>query len=618
MRLLEEAGNTKVLNRLEVIRKLNAKREWINDRLYGLIKEDMLIVAYERLKSQPGNMTPGSDDETLDGFALRTIKVLGEQLRTEKYQPKLVRTTYIPKGNGKMRKLGIPSPKDKVVQEAVRMILEAVYDSPHGAYFSDSSHGFRRNHSCHTALKEIQKGWSGVAWFIEGDISQCFDDIDHETLIEILRRKIKDERFLSLVKKFLRAGYLDVDRVLKNSLAGTPQGGIISPLLSNVYLHELDEYVKQLQGEYERGKERKHNPEYRALQDRRLRLAREGKTGTSEYKALTKAMRKLPSGDPNDQGFIRLKYVRYADDWIIGIIGPKRLAEEVKEKIGQFLKSRLHLKLSQEKTRITNARTEEAEFLGYRIRLGKSDKELRITKSTNKSGRVFARRSTGFQVVLKVPIDKLIKRLAQKGFCDNQGNPTPKNGWAELDEDQIINLYSSVNRGLQQYYRPADNWAAMRRIQYVLKFSLAKTLAMKRKVSVAKVIQQGRIYTIVKRKDGTKTILFYQTSEWKVDRNAFSRNEEVDIVRMISQLRTRSKLGLTCCVCGEPNNVEMHHVRHVRKMTDKKAKGFTRIMAILNRKQIPVCEQCHQRIHQGKYDRLKLEDLAYDPRKPSG
>jgi group II intron reverse transcriptase/maturase len=619
MQVLEVAGNVKVLERLEVIRKLNAKREWINDRLYGLTtKEELLTVAYERLKSKPGNMTPGYDDQTLDGLSMRTIKEFSEQLKSEKYQPKPVRTTYIPKANGKKRKLGIPSPRDKVVQEVVRMILEAVYDSPHGAYFSESSHGFRPNRSCHTALKEVQGKWSGVMWFIEGDIPQCFDDINHETLIEILRKKIKDERFISLIKKFLRAGYLDIDRVLKNSLAGTPQGGIISPILSNIYLHELDEYVKQLQAEYEKGKERKHNPEYRTLQDRRLRLAREGKTGTKEYKALTKAMRELPSGDPQDKGFVRLKYVRYADDWIVGIIGPQALAEEIKEKIGQFLKSKLHLTLSQEKTRITNARSEEAEFLGYRIRLGRSDKEQKVTKSTNGSGRVFARRATGFQVVLKAPIDKVIKRLAQKGFCDNRGNPTCRKGWANLDEDQIIGLFSSVNRGLQQYYRPADNWGEMRRIQYILKYSLLKTLALKRKTSITKVIRNGRVFTVVKRKAGEKVISLYENSDWKTNRDAFTKSKDVDLVKMSAQLRTRSKLGFDCCICGEENGVEMHHVRHIRKMSERKVKGFMRIMAILNRKQIPVCEQCHRKIHSGKYDGLKLEDLAYDPSKLNG
>jgi len=619
MQLLEMAGSVKVLERLEVIRKLNAKREWINDRLYGLTaKEDLLIVAYERLKSQPGNMTPGSDDETLDGFSMRTIKELSEQLRTEKYQPRPVRITYIPKANGKKRKLGIPCPKDKVVQEVVRMILEAVYDSPHGAYFCENSHGFRHARSCHTALQEVQGKWSGMTWLIEGDISQCFDDIDHEILIGILRNKIKDERFISLIKKFLKAGYLDMDRVLKNSLAGTPQGGIISPILSNVYLHELDEYIERLRIGCEKGRQRKLNPEYRSLQRKRLQLAKQGKTGTKEYKALTKAMRKLPSMDQNDEGFVRLKYVRYADDWIVGIIGPHKLAEEIKEKIGQFLMSRLHLTLSQEKTRITNARSEEAEFLGYRIRLGGSDKEQKVTRSTNGSGRIFPRRSTGMQVVLKAPIEKVIRRLTQKGFCDGQGNPTAKKGWTILDEDQIINLFSSVNRGLLQYYRPADNWAEMRRIQYILKFSLAKTLAMKRKTPITRVIRKSRIQTVVRTKAGEKVISFYQTSDWKTNRDAFSKSEDVDLVRMSTRLRTRSKLGLICCICGDAKGVEMHHVRHVRKMSDKKAKGFVRLMAILNRKQVPVCEQCHLKVHSGKYDGLKLEDLAYDPRKPKG
>lgn len=346
---MRDAGNMKALERLEVIRHLNSQREWINSNLYKLtLKEDMLIVAYERLKSQPGNMTPGSDPETLDGTSMRTIEILSEHLRTEKYQPKPVRTVYIPKANGKKRKLGIPGPRDKIVQEVVRMILEAVYDSPKGAYFKDSSHGFRRARSCHTALQEVQR-WSGVTWLIEGDIKSCFDDIDHGILIEILRKKIKDDRLIVLIQKFLKAGYLDVNRVMKNSLAGTPQGGIISPILSNVYLHELDEYVEQLQREYEKGKQRKLNPEYRKLQRRRIKLAEEGKTGTPEYRELTRAMRKTPSMDPKDPEFVRIKYVRYADDWIIGVTGSYELAEEIKEKIGQFLKSKLNLTLSQEK-----------------------------------------------------------------------------------------------------------------------------------------------------------------------------------------------------------------------------------------------------------------------------
>jgi group II intron reverse transcriptase/maturase len=415
---MTDAASFRNLERLEVIRKLNGEnRKWVNCDLYRLmLKRDLYTVAYERIKSNPGQMTPGTDKETADGFSEREINRLINELRTESYQPKPVRTAYIPKANGKMRKLGIPSFRDKIVQEVARMILEAIYDSPHGAYFSESSHGFRRSRSTHSALKEVQGKWSGVVWFVEGDIRACFDEIDHEILVEIMEKKIKDMRFLCLIRKFLNAGYMDIDDVQKNSLAGTPQGGIISPILANVYLHELDEYVESLQVELEKGQQRKLNPEYRYYQRKRLRLAQAGKADTNEYRELGKQMRKLPSMDTQDPNFRRVKYVRYADDWVVGVIGPKTLAEEVKERIRQFLIDRLKLTLSEEKTKITNAKTEEAEFLGFRMRLGKSDRSQKLTKSTNASGRVFKRRSTGMQVVLKVPIDKLIKRLNQKGI----------------------------------------------------------------------------------------------------------------------------------------------------------------------------------------------------------
>lgn len=615
-----DAGN-KGLQRLEVIRQLNGKnREWVNCDLYRLmLKEDLYILAYERLKSKPGNMTPGTDEETLDGFSEEEIGNLINQMRTEAYQPRPVRTTYIPKANGKMRKLGIPCPKDKIVQEVVRMILEAIYDSPHGPYFSDNSHGFRRSRSCHTALREIQKRWSGVAWFIEGDIKSCFDDIDHEVLTKILRKKIKDERFITIIRKFLKAGYQDIDRVRKDSLAGTPQGGIISPILANIYLHELDNYVEQLMKEHEKGKERKLNPKYRSLQRKRLALIKKGHSDTQEFRELTKQMRKLPSVDPQDPNFIRMRFVRYADDWLCGITGSHQLAKEIKDKIGQFLKTELNLTLSQEKTKITSARREEADFLGFKVRLGRSNRaEQKITESTNWTGVKFKRRSTGMEIVLKAPLEKVIKNLSQKGFCDARGNPVDKKAWVPLDEDQIINLYSSINRGIQEYYRPVDNWAALQRVQYILKFSLAKTLAHKRKTTLAQVIKAGEITTVVSRKGNDKTITFYRNEDWRINRMGFSEAQKVDLVQMNLRLRTRSKLGMPCCICGQTKNIQMHHVRHIRRLSDNKAQGFTRVLAILNRKQVPVCVSCHHKIHAGKYDEFKLTDLAYDPRKPDG
>jgi group II intron reverse transcriptase/maturase len=615
---MQDAGNLKSLERLEVIRKLNgANRERVNDDLYRLmLRKDMYVLAYERLKSIPGNMTPGTDDETLDGFSEEEIGKIIAQMKDESYQCRPVRESFIPKANGKLRRLGIPCPRDKIVQEVVRIILEAVYDSPHGPYFSEHSYGFRRGKSVHGALKEVQKKWSGVIWLVEGDIKSCFDDIDHHILVDVLRKKIKDERFIALIWKFLKAGYQDLERARHDSLAGTPQGGIASPILANIYLHELDAFVEQLQAELEKGRQRRPNHEYELISDRRYRLAKAGKADTEEFRRLGTQMRNLPSLDTRDPNFVRIKYVRYADDWLIGVIGSHELAEEIKNRVGAFLKDKLALTLSQDKTRITNARTEEAEFLGYRIRKGRARDSQKVTASTNGSGRQFKRRSTGMEVVLKAPMDRLIKRLASKGFCDGKGVPKHKAGWTVLDEDQIISLYSSMNRGIQQFYRPADNWPELQRVQYILKYSLAKTLALKRKVSITRVMKARNIGVQVTNKNGqVRNVVFFRNTDWTVKRDAFKDSPDIDLVRMNARLRTRSKLGLPCVVCGDPNRVQMHHVRHIRKFEDGAPRGFTRVMAALNRKQVPVCKACHERIHRGEYDGLSLKDLAYDLRK---
>lgn len=211
---------------------------------------------------------------------------------------------------------------------------------------------------------------------------------------------------------------------------------------------------------------------------------------------------------------------------------------------------------------------------------------------------------------------EVLKRLQQKGFCDGKGTPTHKAAWTTLDVDQIVNLYSSVNRGIQQFYRPADNWGELWRVQYILTYSLAKTLALKLKKPITSIIKQRDISVTVKRKDSLIKIVFYRNMDWSVKRDAFTESPTVDLVRMNVRLRTRSKLGYPCCICGVTEDVEMHHVRHIRKMDGHKTQGFTRVMGILNRKQVPVCSTCHKKIHRGEYDGLRLKDLAYDPRKP--
>jgi len=516
----------------------------------------------------------------------------------------------------------MPCVRDKVVQEAMRLILEAIYDSPYGSYFHETSHGFRSNHSCHTALREFRGKWSAVNWLIEGDIRACFDELDHHILVHTLRKKIHDERFLNLIWKLLNAGYMDLHGRKKESLVGSPQGGILSPILANAYLHELDEFVEGLRAKLEKGSRKHRNPAYQRLSHQKSRMVKRGETKTKEFQRISQLMRTMPTLQVDDPDFIRIKYLRYADDWIIGVWGNHALAEQIKQEIKSYLSDHLCLTLSEEKTHITHARTEEALFLGTILKLG-GDGEAKLALQTNKWGKKFKRRSTGWETVMRAPLPKLLKRLSDRGFCTKDGKPTPKSGWAYLDTDQLILLYSSVNRGIQNYYRFVDNWAQLQRIQYILQFSLAMTLGRKFNISTPKVFKRfGKNLTyVIKDKAGNekKTVSFYLNHDWAKNRDAFQsrKQADIDLIRTEMYMRSRSKIAKPCCICGDTMDkaqIVMHHVRHIRKLSDKRqATGFNRILRMINRKQIPVCQACHENIHRGKYDNLKLSDMVYQP-----
>ena len=324
-------------------------------------------------------------------------------MRSEQFQFKPARREYIPKANGKKRKLGIASTRDKVVHEGIRMILEAIYDSPYGAYFHETSHGFRTQRSCHTALREIRGKWAATNWYIEGDIQACFDDLDHRILVSLLRKKIQDERFLNLIWKLLRAGYFDMQGQRQDSLAGVPQGSGVSPLLSNVYLHELDEKVQALRQRYETGKKKRRSTLHRTLSARKQRMAKRGETDTQEFRELVRQIRSIPSIEVDDPNFIRIKYLRFADDWLIGICGPYALAQHLKEEISRFLREHLKLTLSEEKTHITQARKQQAHFLGVKISIGREGVQ-RVVKTSNGFGKSITRRSTGSEVVMEIGV----------------------------------------------------------------------------------------------------------------------------------------------------------------------------------------------------------------------
>ena len=347
---------------LNIIQERGKQKLPVEDIYRQLYNPDLYLRAYAKLYPNKGAMTQGSTSETVDAMTLTKINKIIEDLRYERYRWTPVRRVYIPKKQkGKFRPLGLPSWSDKLLQEVIRQILEAYYD----CQFSDHSHGFRPGRGCHTALNTIKQTWNGSRWFIEGDIKACFDRIDHGILLSIMREKIHDNRFLRLIRHLLQAGYLE-DWHYHKTLSGSPQGGVVSPILSNIYLDKLDTFVEQtLLPKYNQGETRRINPQYRIIYKRLYRRRKAGKL--KEAKALSKQLRTLPQGDSTDPNYRRLRYMRYADDTLFGFAGPKAEAEEIKRQLKEFLQENLKLELSEEKTLITHAKTEAVRFLGYQI-----------------------------------------------------------------------------------------------------------------------------------------------------------------------------------------------------------------------------------------------------------
>ena len=293
---------------LKVLRERGRRGLPLNELYRQLFNPQLYLLAYGRIYSNKGAMTPGPDAETADSMTLGKIERIIDALRHERYRFRPVRRHYIPKKDGKQRPLGLPSWSDKLVGEVIRLLLEAYYEPQ----FSEHSHGYRPGRGCHTAMSEVAINWTGTTWFIEGDISHCFDELDHQVMLVTLGEKIQDARLLRLVGQMLRAGYLE-DWVWNATLSGTPQGGVLSPCLSNIYLHRLDKFVETvLLPEYTRGVRRSPNPEYNRVSSALHRARNRG--DQAAVRTLRKQRRSLPYADPGDPGYRRLRYVRYADD----------------------------------------------------------------------------------------------------------------------------------------------------------------------------------------------------------------------------------------------------------------------------------------------------------------
>lgn len=575
------------------------------ERLYRyLFSEEMFAVAYQRIYAKQGNMTPGTDGKTIDEMSLERIERLIVSLKDESYQPHPARRVYIPKKNGKKRPLGIPSFEDKLVQEVVRLLLEAIYEG----HFEGTSHGFRPHRSCHTALGMIQKSFAGAKWFIEGDIKGFFDNIDHNVLISILRERISDERFLRLIRKFLNAGYVE-DWKYNKTYSGTPQGGIISPMLANIYLDKFDKYIKEYAAKFRKGDRRSINPEYWRLNNKKNWLKKKlqktsdeqiRKSYLYEIAQLSKQMLSTPHKDAMDADFRRMQYVRYADDFLISVIGSKSECETIKADITQFMREQLKLELSDEKTLITHAQ-DKAKFLRYEIFIRKSDAVKR-----NKDG--VLKRDFNGAVVLTLNSAVIQKKLTEYNALEVRNIDGKDIWWSKprrymtpMKPEDILAQYNAETRGLYNYYSLAANVSKeCASFAFIMKMSMFKTLGWKLNTSARKVRQKYQkdkdfVIPYNDAKGKQKYRVFYnegfkkRNAQFDVDYDKLPQTMYVPYPSLVERLKDGR-----CELCGKEGKVVMHHVRTLTKL--KGNNEWEKLMLKRHRKTLVVCEDCNSMI----------------------
>jgi group II intron reverse transcriptase/maturase len=556
-----------------------------------MFSRDLYLLAYGNIYSNTGAMTPGASTETADGMSEEKIEQIIQAMRQERYRFAPARRTYIPKKNGKLRPLGLPSWSGKLAGEVVRLLLEAYYEPG----FSDLSHGFRKRRGCHTALRKIRDTWTGTVWFVEGDISDRFGSLSHEILLRILAEKIHDQRFLRLIRNMLKAGYLE-QWEYHETLSGCPQGGVVSPILSNIYLHKLDEFVEQeLIPQYTRGTRRKANPDYKRMH--RQMTSAQARGDQAAARDLRKRLRAIPYGNPMDPGYRRLRYIRYADDHLLGFTGPRAEAEQIKARLAQFLRETLGLELNQQKTLITRARSQPARFLGYHVQVQHCN--TKITRG---------RRSANGGIALRVPPDVI---RAQCARYRKHGKPWHRPRLQNPDDYDIVRTYGAEYRGVVSYYLLAQDVSRLHDLQWNAETSMLKTLGAKHRSTVTKIA--ARHTARIETSDGPRTC--FEARKHREGRKDLVARFGGIILRqnrravihdpvpgpplyprkeLIRRLRKRE-----CELCETGATVAVHQVTGLKEL-GKPGPGqpaWAALMAAMRRKTLIVCAPCHGWIH---------------------
>ena len=583
---------------LNVIRE-RGERGLPLENIYRLLyNRNLYLRAYGRIYSNQGATTKGTTAETVDGMSLAKIDRIIDALRYERFRWTPVRRVNIPKPNGKTRPLGIPTWTDKLLQEVIRMILEAYYEPQ----FSDRSHGFRLGRGCHTALSNVVDYWTGVRWFVEGDIQGCFDNIDHDVLLSVLGEKLHDNRFLRLLKYLLTAGYIE-DWKYGRTLSGTPQGGVVSPILANIYLDRLDKFVEtMLIPAYTRGTARQKNPAWTRLKNRASYYRKKGDFTLATQ--LRKQMQHLPSVDPLDPDYRRLRYVRYADDFVLGFSRPKADAEQIRESLGTFLRDSLKLELSKEKTLITHATSQAARFLGYEL----------VNQHANDQLDSNGKRKVNGRIGLRVPA-KVIEQHCH-AYMSN-GKPVRRTGFHNDEDYTIVSRYQAEFRGIVQYYLLAYNVSHFGRLQWVMGKSLAQTLANKHKTTSAKIFRHYK--STVQTAHGERACLEVVKQQGEGKRPLVARFGGIPLKRnrqavLVDQQPQRYRternelikrlLADECEMCGSTVDIEVHHIRALRDLNVKGRREkpkWVQVMAARRRKTLVVCRPCHLNAHDGSW-----------------